>query len=51
MALKTEVDKLDIRELVNISTSMNNLKAKVDYLDVGKLKTLPVDLKKKCKTL
>ena len=25
---------------------MNNLKAKVDYLDVGKLKTVPVDLTK-----
>ena len=25
---------------------MNNLKAKVEELDVGKLKTVPVDLKK-----
>ena len=25
---------------------MNNLKTKIDYLDVGKLKTVPIDLKK-----
>ena len=29
-----------------IPTSLNNLKIKVDDLDVGKLKTVPVDLKK-----
>ena len=32
--------------MVNVGTSLNNLKTKVDYLDVGKLKTAPVDLKK-----
>ena len=32
--------------MVNIPTSLNNLKAKVDDLDVGKLKAVPVDLKK-----
>ena len=37
---------LDINKLVNISTSFNNLKTKVDGLDFGKLKTVPVDLKK-----
>ena len=46
IALKAEVDKLDIKELVNVTTSLNNLKRKVDDLDVGKLKTAPIDLKK-----
>ena len=32
--------------MVNVPTSLNNLKTKVDDLDVGKLKTVPVDLKK-----
>ena len=45
-AMKAEVDKLDISELVNVPTSQNNLKNKVDDLDVGKLKTVTVDLKK-----
>ena len=44
-AFKAEVDKLDINKLVNVPTSLNNLKTKVDDLDVGKLKTVPVDLK------
>ena len=44
--MKTEGDKLDINKLVNVPTSLNNLKTKVDDLDVGKLKTVPVDLKK-----
>ena len=35
-----------MNKLVNVPTSLNNLKAKVHYLDVGKLKTLSVDLKK-----
>ena len=30
IALKDEVDKLDINNLVNIPTSLNNLKTKVD---------------------
>ena len=38
-----EPDKLDINKLTNVPTSFNNLKTKVD---VGKLKTVPVDLKK-----
>ena len=42
--MKVEVDKLDINKLVNVPTSVNNLKTKVDDLDVGKLKTAPVDL-------
>ena len=44
--MKAEADKLDIIKLVNIPTSLNNLKAEVNDLDVGKLKTAPVDLKK-----
>ena len=42
--MKAEVEKSDIAKLVNIPTSLNNLKTKVDDLDVGKLKTVPVDL-------
>ena len=46
IALITEVDKLDNNKLTNVSTSLNNLRTKVKYLDVGKLNTLAVDLKK-----
>ena len=46
LALKAEVDKLDINKLTNVPTSLNNLKTKVNDSDVGKLKTVPVDLKK-----
>ena len=45
IALKAEVDKLDINKLVNIPTGLNNLKTKVDDLDVDKWKTVPLDLK------
>ena len=31
---------------MSVSTSLNNLKTKVDGLDIGKLKTIPVYLKK-----
>ena len=34
IALKTKVDKLGINKLVNVSTSLNNLKIKVEDLDV-----------------
>ena len=44
--MKAEVDKLYINQLVNVPTSLNNLKTNVDYLGVSKLKTFPVDLKK-----
>ena len=44
--MKAEVDTLHNKTLINISTSLNNLKRKVDGLDVAKLKTVPVDLKK-----
>ena len=45
IALKAEVDKLDINKLTNVSNSLNNLTTKVNHLDVGKLKTIPVHLK------
>ena len=45
IALKAEVDKLDINKLTKIPTSLNDLKTKADDLDVGKLKTFPVDIK------
>ena len=41
-----EVDKLDINKFVHVPTSLNNLKTKVNGLDAGKLKTVPLDLKK-----
>ena len=46
IALKTEVDKVDITKLMNVLTRLNNLETKVDDLGVGKLKAVPVDLKK-----
>ena len=44
--MKDNVGKLDINKLVNLPMSSNNLKTKLDDLDVGKLKTVPVDFKK-----
>ena len=38
VALKAEVDKLDINKLVNVPTSLNNLKTKKDNLDISELK-------------
>ena len=32
--------------MINVPTSLDNLKTKLDDLDVGKLKNVPVDLKK-----
>ena len=43
--MKDEGGKLDINNLVNVPTSFNNVKAKVDDLDFGELKTLPINLK------
>ena len=43
--MKAEIDKLNIR-LVNVPTSLNNLKTKVYDLDVGILKTVLADLSK-----
>ena len=38
--MEAEVDKLDFNKLTNVPTSLNNLKTKVDDLDVGNLKKL-----------
>ena len=43
---KAEVEKLDINKLVNVPTGLNNLKTKVDDLDIGQLKTVSINLKK-----
>ena len=44
--MKAEADKLHINKQVIVPTSVNNVKTKADDLDVGKFKTVPVDLKK-----
>ena len=46
LALKADVDELEVNNLSNILNSLNNLKTKVDEVDVGKLKIVPVDSKK-----
>ena len=38
--MKAGIAKVDINQLVNAQTSLNNLKSKVDDLDVGKWKTV-----------
>ena len=43
IALKAEVDKLEINKLANVQNSLNNLKTKVNDLDVGELKTVSVE--------
>ena len=43
--MKAVVHKLDINKLVNVPISLDNLKNK-DDLHVGKLKSVPVDLRK-----
>ena len=48
IALKTEVDKLDINNIVNVSNKLNNLTTKKDELDIGKLRAVPVDKVKWC---
>ena len=42
IALKPEVDKLEINKFVNVTTSLNNLKAMIDDLDVDKKKNVPL---------
>ena len=44
--MKAEVDKIDIKKPVNVATKLSNFKTNVDNVDVGKLKTVFVDLKK-----
>ena len=46
IALKAEDDKLEINVSLNPPTGWNDLKTKIYDLDVGKLKTVPIDLKK-----
>ena len=46
--LKSEVDNLDINKLVNAPTSLNNLKTRVDDLDVDKFKTVHIYLLWSC---
>ena len=46
IASKSEVDMLDVNELLKFSTGLNNLKTEVDDLDVGELKTVPKVFKK-----
>ena len=50
-SLKTEVDKLDIDKLKNVSTNLSNLKSKVDKLNMDKLAPAPVDLSKLSKVV
>ena len=44
--MRAVVHKLEINKLVNVPTSLINFLKKVDDLDVGKLKTAPIDLEK-----
>ena len=46
VTLKANVAKLDINKSVNVPTSLNNLKTKVDDLDVSKLKTVLIGFKR-----
>ena len=46
IALKAEVKKLNTNKLVNVPTTLNNLKTRVDDLHNDKLKAVPVNLKK-----
>ena len=46
IALKAEIDKLEINKLIMFQLVWIILKTKLDNLDVGKLKTVPVELKK-----
>ena len=46
IALKTEVDNIDIHKLVNAPSGLNNLKTKVDTFDVDKLRFVHIDLRK-----
>ena len=44
--MKVEFDKLNTNKLVSFPTSLNNSKTKLNDLDVAKLKTVPINLKK-----
>ena len=40
---KSDLDKLNIGKLENVTTNLRNLKSKVDKLDVDKLVPVPVE--------
>ena len=44
--LKSDVDKLNIDKLKNVSTNLSNLKSEVDKLNIDKLVPFSVDLSK-----
>ena len=44
--LKFNLDKLDFDKLKNVQRNSNNLKSKVDKLDIGELVPTPVNLSK-----
>ena len=44
--MKDEIEKSGINKLVNVPTSLKNPKMNTEDLDIGKLKTFSVDLKK-----
>ena len=46
IAVKTEFDKTHFNKLTNVPTRFNNLKTKLDDSNVGRLKYIPVKLKK-----
>ena len=46
IVLKVEINKLDTNKLINALTDLNDLRAKIDDLDLGKLKMVPIDLEK-----
>ena len=45
--LQAEVGKQDVKKLVNVASSLNNLNSKLHDLNVDNLKTFPVN-KNKC---
>ena len=45
ISLKAEFDKLDISELADVATDLNNIK-NLENLSVGKLKSVPKNLTK-----
>ena len=47
IVLIAEVEKLDINKLDNVLSGLNNLKRKLDDIDIDKLKIVAVDLKEK----
>ena len=46
IVLKVEINKLDTNKLINALTDLNDLRAKIDDLDLCKLKIVPIDLDK-----